>query len=104
MLKMKWLSCFIITALIALLARPLAAQTTAPLLSSNSSGGAAVVVVLKADIDEYSQETLIRRMEQAKAAGAKTIILQLKTRGGLVTVAQEITRYLRNQTDVHVIA
>src|SRR5207249_10977611 len=64
----------------------------------------AAVVVLKGVVDEYSQETLLKRIDQAKANGVKTVILQLDTPGGLVLAAQQITGYLREQHDIHTVA
>ncbi len=111
---MKGFGGFIIAAaLTALIACPLIAQSTAPsttapsttaLPTTTPSDPAAVVVVLRGTIDEYSQQTLISRVEQAKAAGAKTVIIQLHTPGGLVSAAQEITRYLRQQSTIRTIA
>lgn len=101
---LRCLRCFIIAALLAVLVRPALAETTTRATTA-PIGPAAAVVVLRGVIDEYSQETLIQRIEQAKAAGAKTIILQLHTPGGLVSAAQEITHYLREQNaGIHTVA
>lgn len=72
--------------------------TTAPL------GNSAAVVVLSGRIDDYTKDSVIKRMDRAKAEGAKTIILELNTPGGQVTSALDITRYLRSQTDVRTVA
>ena len=64
----------------------------------------AAVVVLKGEVDNYSSAALLKHCEQAKADGAKTIILVLNTPGGLVSAAMDITHYLRSQTKVHTIA
>src|SRR4051812_23424740 len=64
--------------------------TTQPALT-----GPAAVVVLKGEVDDYSRDAVIKRFNQAKASGAKTIILVLNTPGGLVMAAMDITHFLR---------
>src|SRR2546429_9676538 len=84
----------------------LLAQSTAPAAtqSATTQPAPAAVVMLKGVVDEYSQETLLKRIDQAKANGVKTVILQLDTPGGLVLAAQQITGYLREQHDIHTVA
>src|SRR3954467_1965836 len=98
-----WLT-FIALLLSSRLAFAQATQPTADTPAPATRPALAAVVVLKGVVDEYSQETLIQRFEQAKAAGAKTIILKLDTPGGLVLAAQQITTYLREQKDIHTVA
>ncbi len=82
------------------------APATAPAIASSRPSVAtpAAVVVLKGEIDDYSRDAVIKRINQAKADGAKTVILVLNTPGGLVFPAQDITHFLRAQKDVHTIA
>src|SRR5215204_941686 len=79
------------------------AQTTTSAPAATQPTPAAVVL-LKGVVDEYSQETLIQRIEKAKAEGAKTVILQLNTPGGLVSAAEAITSYLREQHGIRTVA
>ena len=64
----------------------------------------AAVVKLHGVVDDYSKSMLLQRMERAKTEGAGTIILELNTPGGIVSAAQEITRYLRSQDKTHIVA
>lgn len=85
------------------------AQSTAPATrpataTTSTADVPAAVVVLNTDIDDYSRDMLFKRFAAAKAGGAKTIILQLTTPGGLVTSALDISRFLRTQDDVRTIA
>jgi membrane-bound serine protease (ClpP class) len=64
----------------------------------------AAVVRLEGTVDDYSRDTFIRRFNQAKAAGAKTIVVDLDTYGGLVTSGLDLSRFLKNQSDVHTVA
>jgi len=66
--------------------------------------GPAAVIRLSGMVDDYNRDQLRIRFDRARAAGAKTIILELDTYGGLVTSGLDISRFLKNQTDLHVIA
>jgi membrane-bound serine protease (ClpP class) len=86
-----------------------AASTTpaaAPDASSTSTLGTkpAVVITLQGVIDDYSRDALFKRFAEAKRLGAKVIILKLNTPGGLVTAGLDISRFLKQQNDLHVIA
>ena len=74
-------------------------QPTAPTQSHK-----AAVVVLQGEIDDYSRDTLMRRFANARAVGADTIILQIDTYGGLVTAGLDISRFIKQQSDLHTIA
>jgi membrane-bound serine protease (ClpP class) len=69
-----------------------------------SANGPAAVIALRGQIDEYNRDALERNFKSARAAGAKTIILQIDTYGGLVTAGLDISRFLKNQRDLHTIA
>jgi membrane-bound serine protease (ClpP class) len=62
------------------------------------------VVRLEGKVDDYSRDTFIRRFNQAKAAGAKVIVVDLDTYGGLVTSGLDLSRFLKGQRDVHTVA
>ncbi len=62
------------------------------------------IVALHGEVDDYSRGLLVRQIEQARKTGAKTIILDLDTYGGLVVSGLDITGYLRGLDDLHVIA
>lgn len=83
--------------------RPLAASpTTGPAAATNPDQ--AVVIPLTGEINDSSRDSLLRRFKHAQAIGAKVVILELDTPGGLVTSALDISRFLRGQTDIHTIA
>ena len=64
----------------------------------------AAVVGLSGSIDEYNRDGFIRRFNRAKADGAKTIIVDIDTWGGLVISGLEISEFLKGQNDVYTIA
>jgi membrane-bound serine protease (ClpP class) len=72
--------------------------------ASASDAQPAAIVPLVGEIDDYSRNDLIRRFDQAKAMGAKVIIVDINSPGGLVTSSLEISGYLKRQDDVHTIA
>ena len=76
-----------------------AAPTTAPV-----AGTPAAVVTLHGEVDDFTRDALMRNFAAAKKLGAKTVILDLDTPGGLVTAGLDISRFLRGQRDLHVIA
>jgi membrane-bound serine protease (ClpP class) len=75
--------------------------TTAPTTARSSK---AVVITIDGQIDDYTHGVLTRRFEKARALNADTVILQIDTYGGLVTSALEMSRFLKRQSDLHVIA
>ena len=76
-------------------------QQTRP--ATRPANGPVAVVALHGAIDNYSKDTFIRHFEQARAAGAKTVIIDLDTYGGLVQSGLELSHFIKNQTDVHTV-
>lgn len=64
----------------------------------------AAVITLTGEIDDYSRDILLHDFQEARSIGAKTVILELDTPGGLVTSALNISQYLRSLDDMRVIA
>ncbi len=62
------------------------------------------VIVLSGMIDNFNQQALVRRFEQAREIGADTIFLNINTYGGLVNAGLDISRFLKRQEDLHIIA
>jgi len=62
------------------------------------------VVRLEGKIDDFNRDGFFQHFKEAKAAGAKVIIVDLDTYGGLVTSGLDISRFLKSQADVHTIA
>src|SRR5687768_11930580 len=64
----------------------------------------AVVIELSGEIDDANRDALFRRFREARRMGVPTVILDINTYGGLVTSGLDISRFLKQQDDVHVIA
>ena len=94
---------FILWPLLALCigAAPASAPTTAVATTPPEK---AAVISLSGQVDDYSRKDLFRRFERARAMGAKVIIIRIDTYGGLVTAGMDISRFLRDQSEVHTIA
>jgi len=79
-------------------------MTTQPATLPTVTGGKAAIIQLSGEINDYNKDRLFREFDQARALGAKTVILDLDTYGGLVTSGLEISRFLKRQDDLHTIA
>src|SRR5690348_14583991 len=88
-------------AMVGLRAR--GAPTTAP-ATQPADAVSAAVVGLSGEIDDYNRDSFFRRFNEAKAKGAKTIVVEIDTWGGLVTAGLDISRFLKGQDQVHTIA
>jgi membrane-bound serine protease (ClpP class) len=64
----------------------------------------AAVITLEGVVDDYSRDALFKRFAEAKRLGAKVVILKLDTPGGLVTAGLDISLFLKQKDDLHVIA
>ena len=64
----------------------------------------AIVIGIHGEIDDYNKDAFERRFATARADGAKVVIVQIDTYGGLVTAGLDISRFIKNQTDIHTIA
>src|SRR5687767_8110163 len=64
----------------------------------------AVVIELSGEIDDANRDALFRRFREARRMGVPTVILDVNTYGGLVTSGLDISRFLKQQDDLHVIA
>lgn len=76
-------------------------QQTRP--ATRPADGPVAVVALHGPINNYSKDMLIRHVEQARAGGAKTVIIDLDTYGGLVTAGLQISHFIKNQRDIHTV-
>jgi membrane-bound serine protease (ClpP class) len=81
----------------------LAAASPAP-WSPAAPDKSVAVIRLSGEVDDFSRDTLFRHFREAESAGAKTVILEIDTYGGLVTSGLDISRFLRGQSEIHVIA
>jgi membrane-bound serine protease (ClpP class) len=92
----------LIALLIVSLFSPLPRAAAAP--ASTQSATPAAVVRLEGKIDDYSRDAFIKRFNWARESGAKVVIVDLDTYGGLVTAGLDLSRFLKSQTEVHTIA
>jgi len=88
----------------AALAQLPATDPRPPSLADSLQPQAAAVIPIRGEINDYSRDAFIRRLTKARALGAKVIIVQLDTPGGLVTSALDISRTIRGLRDVRTIA
>ena len=75
------------------------ASTTAP-----SPDNRAVLIQLTGEINDYTRDQLEQRVDQVRGLGAKNVILSIDTYGGLLTDGLDISRFLKRQDDLHIIA
>jgi len=68
------------------------------------SAPAAVILPIHGMITDVTVESLERRIEQAKTMGAKVIVLDMDTPGGLVTSSIAIADLVRELTDIKTVA
>ncbi|TWT42074.1 hypothetical protein RAS1_32020 [Phycisphaerae bacterium RAS1] len=80
---------FLLLGLAALAAGP----STAPDAARSAS---LAVIPIKDEITDVLRRSVERRLEDARAAGAKVIVFELHTPGGLVTSALDICRLIKN--------
>ncbi|HEX4055898.1 MAG TPA: hypothetical protein VHX86_16665 [Tepidisphaeraceae bacterium] len=83
---------------------PLARAAEGPTTNASAADRKTVVITLAGEIDDYNRDALIRRFDDAKKLGAKVVILNIDTYGGLLTSGLEISRFIKRQEDLHVVA
>ena len=97
--RVSWLTMLCVLACASILCRAQTQPSTGP-----SAPRKAVLIPLSGEVNDYSRDALFRRFDEARAMGAKVVILRIDTYGGLVTSGMDISRYLRDQSDIHTIA
>lgn len=92
-------------ALIAALAGATLLLAVLPLLAGPRRTTAAAVIPIRGEITDVLKDSIARRVEQSRADGAKTLIFEIDTLGGLVTSALDICQLIKSQPDdVHTVA
>jgi membrane-bound serine protease (ClpP class) len=81
-----------------------AAQDAAAREGGEARPGRAAVIRLDGDINDYNASALQSRFAQARETEADTIILVIDTYGGYVHSGLEMSRFIKRQEDLHVIA
>src|SRR5579884_1266218 len=97
----RWIGASFLIASLASVAVASVAVASEIAPASSGSVQSAAIVSLVGEIDDYSQRDLIHRFERARATGAKVILVEIDSPGGLVTSSMEISRFLKRQADVH---
>ena len=64
----------------------------------------AVVIEASGIVDNFFRDGVIDRLDEARALGVDTVILELDTYGGLVSAGLELSRAIKQADDLHVIA
>lgn len=82
---------------------PSTRPATAPSSLADAAATAAVIV-LDGEVNDFTQTMLEKRLQSARDAGARTVILSINTWGGAALSAIEISQLLKRQDDLHVIA
>jgi membrane-bound serine protease (ClpP class) len=94
----KWICC------LAMLGLLVVGSTLQAGASAATPSTPVAIVTLHGEVNEYTYSLLVRQFTEARRAGAKTIILDIDTYGGMVVSGLDITRFLRSQSDLHIIA
>jgi membrane-bound serine protease (ClpP class) len=81
---------------------PATAPTTAPAATAPAAKQAAVISI-DGMVDDYMYRILRARLAEAREDGAQVVVLKLNTYGGLVTSGIDISRLIKQQTDLHII-
>lgn len=93
---------FLVAALLLLC---VGGSATAAEVRPVEKGPANVAVIrLTGEVDDFMRDVLFKQFRRAQTAGAKVVILEIDTYGGLVTSGMDISSFLRGQTDLHTIA
>ncbi len=91
----RWI-CFVAAFVLFISFRSAGAETPVP--------NPVAIVTLHGEVNDYTKNLLIRQFKAARSAGAKTIILDIDTYGGMVISGFDITHFLRSQSDLHIVA
>lgn len=95
---------FIALALAAGWFLPAPALQAQPTEASVPGGNKGVIIPIHTEITDITVTSVRRRIEEARQAGADTIIFELNTPGGLVTSTFDIADLIRNLTDIKTVA
>ncbi len=84
--------------------QPAAGADTRPAGGDNQPGGMGVIIPIRTDINDVTTESIQRRIDEARAAGARVIIFDIHTPGGYVTSALDISHVIKNTRDIKTVA
>jgi membrane-bound serine protease (ClpP class) len=89
-----------LVAATSLLVLPVIAQKN----EAPPAGARAAVLTLKGEITDITFESLKRRIDEARAKGVDTIVLDMDTPGGYVSSSIDIADLIRDLTDIKTVA
>jgi len=72
--------------------------------SEAAVGGLGVVIPIRTDINDVTTESIERRINAAREAGARVIIFDIHTPGGYGGSALDISHLIKNTRDIHTVA
>jgi membrane-bound serine protease (ClpP class) len=64
----------------------------------------AVIIQIRGEINDYTRDQLEERIDQVRGFGATNVILNIDTYGGILTDGLEMSRFLKRQGDLHIVA
>ncbi len=83
------------TAAQALAASPALQPQHHPLGPAFAAGGSVAVIPISGEIYDFTLESLRHRVDQALADGASILVLEINTKGGMITSAMDIAKYVK---------
>jgi membrane-bound serine protease (ClpP class) len=101
---MTWAMVCLLLPAVPVRGQSATAPTTAPASKPAVESHKAAIVVLSDEINEFTRASVLNRINEARSLGADTVILVLNTPGGMVGPALDISRFLKRQDDLHIIA
>lgn len=81
-----------------------AQEADTPTPAASPAAGRGALIPIHTEITDVTAESVKRRIDEAKARGVTTIILDLNTPGGLVTSTFDIADAIRNLTGIRTVA
>jgi membrane-bound serine protease (ClpP class) len=83
---------------------PIGRAAEGPATNASDADRTTVVIKLAGEVDDYNRDELMRQFADARKMNAKVVILNIDTYGGLLTSGLDISRFIKRQDDLHVVA
>jgi membrane-bound serine protease (ClpP class) len=97
-------ACLVISAWPPVSSASSATPNTSEPSAASEAGSNGAIISIHTEITDVTAESVKRRIHEAKASGATTIVLDLNTPGGLVTSTFDIADAIRNLTGIRTVA
>lgn len=91
--------CWVVLSMVGLVIGPARAGD-----AMRPSAQKAVVITVAGEIDDYNRDQLFRKFDDARKLNATVVILNVDTYGGILTSGLDISRFIKRQDDLHVVA